>query len=87
MDSPTPGREPTLPQGPGPHELAEIPGGESPPDRTPAADELFRALGRTRVLADAPGDEPPSSADLGAPAVEATRAAPPAGADRAARDW
>jgi serine/threonine protein kinase len=78
MDSPTPGREPTLPQGPGPHEPAESPGGEPPPNRTPEADELFRALGRTRVLPDAPSGEPPSSADLGAPTAET---------GRAARDW
>src|SRR5260370_29170372 len=77
MDSPTPGREPTLPQGPGPADPAEIPIRELPAaKREPEAEELFRALGTTRVLADALSDESPSTSDLAGPASEVRRAAP-----------
>jgi serine/threonine-protein kinase len=77
MDSPTPGKEPALPQGPGPDGPAELPARELPQaKRPPEADELFRALGSTRVLADARGDEPPSSSDLAGLPPEGRRAEP-----------
>jgi serine/threonine-protein kinase len=65
-----------LSQGPGPNEPAALPGGEpSQAKPAPETDELFRALGRTRVLADAAGDESPSSSDLAGSLSEGRRAA------------
>src|SRR5262249_18722262 len=49
--------------------------GEAPTRRAPETDEVFRALGATRVLADSPGDESPSSSDLAGALSEGRRAA------------